>query len=71
MWQSAVLILMGMGVLALIGWSVHAFFMDSEISLLTKIAVGATGVSILILIGAAIKDRRAKARTEDFNEAER
>ena len=71
MWQNAALILMGMGVLALIGWSVQAFFMDSEIPLLVKIAVGAIGVSILILIGVAIKDRRAKAKTEDFEEVER
>ena len=71
MWQNAALILMGIGVLALIGWSVQAFFMSSEIPLLVRIAVGAIGVSILILIGVAIKDRRAKAKTEDFEEVER
>ncbi len=71
MWQNTALILMGLGVLALIGWSVQAFFMDSEIPLLVRVAVGAIGVSILILIGVAIKDRRAKAKTEDFEEVER
>ena len=71
MWQNVALILMGIGVLALTGWSVQAFFMSSEIPLLVRIAVGAIGVSILILIGVAIKDRRAKAKTEDFEEVER
>ena len=71
MWQNLALILMGVGVLALIGWSVQAFFMSSEIPLLVRIAVGAIGVSILMLIGVAIKDRRAKAKTEDFEEVER
>ncbi len=71
MWQNAALILMGVGVLALIGWSVQVFFMSDEIPLLVRIAVGAIGVSILILIGVAIKDRRAKAKTEDFEEVER
>ncbi|MFC1955767.1 hypothetical protein ACFLWZ_04470 [Chloroflexota bacterium] len=71
MWQNLALILMGVGVLALIGWSVQAFFMDGEIPLLVRIAVGAIGVSILMLIGVAIKDRRAKAKTEDFEEVER
>ena len=71
MWQNVALILMGIGMLALIGWSVQAFFMSSEIPLLVRVAVGAIGVSILMLIGVAIKDRRAKAKTEDFEEVER
>ncbi len=71
MWQNLAFILIGMGVLALIGWSVQGFFMDSEIPLLIKIAAGAIGVGILVLIGVAIKDRLAKAKTEDFREVEK
>ena len=71
MWQNVALILMGIGMLALIGWSVQAFFMSDEIPLLVKIAVGAAGAGVLILIGIAIKDRRAKAKTENFKEVER
>ena len=71
MWQNVALILMGLGVLALIGWSVEAFFMSSEIPLLVRIAVGAVGVGLLILIGVAIKDRVAKAKTDDFKGVER
>ena len=69
--QNAAFILIGLGILVLIGWSVKGFFMASEISLLIKIAVGAVGVGVLILIGVAIKDRLAKAKTEKFKEVEK
>jgi hypothetical protein len=71
MWQNVAFILMGIGVLALIGWGVQGFFMADDIPLLIKIAAGAIGVGILILIGVAIKDRLAKARDEDFKGVER
>jgi len=71
MWQNVAYILMGLGVLALIGWGVQGFFMSSEVPLLVRIAAGAIGVGILILIGVAIKDRIAKAKTEDFKGVEK
>jgi uncharacterized integral membrane protein len=71
MWQKVALILMALGMLALIGWSANAFFAESEIPLIVRIAVGAIGVGILILLGMAIKDRIKKAKTEDFKEVER
>ncbi len=71
MWQSIALILVGLGVLALIGWAAQAFFLESEIPLLVRIAVGAIGVGILILIGVAIKDRITRAKDEDFKGVER
>ena len=69
--QNLAFILIGLGILVLIGWSVQVFFMDSEIPLLIRIAVGAISVGILVLIGVAIKDRLAKAKTEDFKEVEK
>jgi len=71
MWQNVAFILIGLGILALIGWSVKVFFMDSDIPLLIRIAVGAIGAGVLVLIGIAIKDRLKKAKTEDFKEVER
>ena len=71
MWQNVALVLMGLGMLALIGWGATAFFSSSEIPLVVRIAVGAIGVGILIIIGVAIKDRMKKAKTEDFKEVER
>jgi len=66
--QKIAFILIGLGILVLIGWSVKGFFMASEISLLIKIAVGAVSVGVLILIGVAIRDRLKKAKTEKFKE---
>ena len=71
MWQNIAFILMGLGVLALIGWGVQGFFLADDIPLLIKIAAGAIGVGVLILIGVAIKDRLTKAKTEDFKGVER
>ncbi len=71
MWQNIAFILIGLGILVLIGWGVQGFFMDSEIHILLRIAVGAIVVGVLVLIGVAIKDRLAKAKTERFEEAEK
>ena len=71
MWQNVAFILMGIGILALIGWAVQGFFMAGDIPLLIRIAVGVVGVGVLILIGVASKDRLRKAKTEKFKEVER
>ena len=68
--QNAAFILIGLGILALIGWSVQGFFMASDIPLLIKIAVGAITVGVLVLIGVATKDRLTKAKTDKFKEVE-
>ncbi|MBA7687923.1 hypothetical protein ES703_96397 [subsurface metagenome] len=71
MWQNVAFILIGIGILILIGWSVEVFFMASEIPLLIRIATGVIGMGVLVLIGIAIKDRLKKAKTEDFKEVEK
>ena len=71
MWQNIAFIFIGIGILALIGWSVQSFFTASDIPLLIKVAAGAIGVGVLVLIGIAIKDRRAKAKTDNFKEVEK
>jgi len=71
MWQNVAFILIGLGILALIGWGVKGFFLAADIPLLIRIAVGAIGAGVLVLIGVAIKDRLKKAKTEDFKEVER
>ena len=71
MWQNTAFILIGLGILALIGWAVESFFTASEIPLLLRIAVGVIGTGVLILIGIAIKDRLKKAQKEDFKEVEK
>jgi len=66
--QNAAFILIGIGILTLIGWGVQDFFMASNVPLLAKIAVGAVGAGVLILIGVAIKGRLKKAKTDEFKE---
>ena len=69
--QNVAFILIGIGILALIGWGVKGFFMAADIPIFIRIAVGAIGAGILVLIGVAIKDRLAKAKKEDFKEIEK
>lgn len=69
--QNIAFILIGLGILALIGWSVQGFFTASEIPALIRIAVGVVGVGVLILVGVVIRDRVKKAKTDDFKEVER
>ena len=66
MWQNIALILIGLGALVLIGWGARDFFTASDIPIIIRIAVGAIGAGVLIFLGIAIKDRLAKAKTEDF-----
>ncbi|MBA7644079.1 hypothetical protein ES703_51816 [subsurface metagenome] len=69
--QKVAFILIGIGILVLIGWSVKGFFMAACIPLLVRIATGAAGVGVLILVGIVIKDRLAKAKTDKFKGVER
>ena len=62
MWQNIAFVLIGIGVLVLIGWAVKGFFLDGNIHLLIRIAVGMMGAGVLILIGIAIKDRISKTK---------
>ena len=71
MWQNVAFILIGLGILVLIGWGVKGFFMEADIPLLIRIAVGAIGIGTLILIGVAIKDRLAKGKKDEFKEVEK
>jgi len=71
MWQNAAFILIGLGILALIGWGVKGFFLATDIPLLVRIAVGAIGAGVLVLLGIVIKDRLSKAKTDKFKEVER
>ncbi len=71
MWQKTAYIFIGVSILVLIGWWSRLFFLASDIPLIVRIAVGVLGVGSMILLGVAIKDRRAKAKTENFKEVEK
>ncbi len=69
--QNVAFILIGIGVLALVGWALQSFFTSSEIPILIRIAVGAVGGGVLILIGIAVKDRLTRRKKDDFKEVEK
>ncbi|MFC2068108.1 hypothetical protein ACFLTP_03755 [Chloroflexota bacterium] len=69
--QSIAFILIGIGILVMIGWSVAAFFMAADIPVWIRIAIGAIGVGVLVLIVIVIKDRFTKAKKEDFKDVEK
>jgi len=71
MGQKIAFILIGIGIVALIGWGAESFFMASDIPLLAKIAAGAIGVGVVVLIVIALKDRLTKAKTDKFKEVEK
>jgi len=71
MWQNVAFILIGIGILALIGWGVKGFFTAADIPLLIRIATGAISVGILVLLGVAIRDRITKAKKENFKGVEK
>ena len=71
MWQNIAFILIGIGVLVLIGWGVKGFFLDGNIPVLIRTAVGLMGAGVVLLLGIAIRDRILKAREEDFKEVDK
>ena len=71
MWQKVAFTLIGIGVLVIIYYGVKGFFLSADVPLAVRIAIGIIGFGILVLLGIAIKDRRKKAKTEDFKEIEK
>ena len=69
--QNIAFILIGIGVLALAGWGLQAFFTSDEVHILVKIAVGAISLGALILVLIAIKDRLTKGRKDEFKEVDK
>lgn len=69
--QNIAFILIGIGILVLIGWWFREFFMAADIPVWIRIAVGAIGAGLLILIVIVIKDRLTKAKKENFREVEK
>lgn len=69
--QNLAFILIGIGVLALVGWALQAFFTDSGIPLLIRIAVGAIGAGVIVLVGIVLKDRLTRSGKDDFKEVDK
>ena len=70
MWQNIAYLLIGASVLSVTGWAAWYFFTAADIPLLIRIAAGAIGTGVVILTGAAIKDRIITAREENYEGVE-
>jgi hypothetical protein len=63
---NAIFIVIGLAILALIGWIAQGFFFTDEIPLIFRILIGIVaigGVSLLLIV---IRDRIKQAKNEDF-----
>ena len=69
--QKTGLILVSVGVLVLAGYGSRGFFLNADVPLAIRIAVGVIGVGVTVLIIKVIRDRLAKRKTEKFKEVER
>ncbi len=63
--------LIGTGAVVLVVWAVKEFFTDPEVDLLIRIAVGAVGLGLLVLLGVVLRDRRRSSKDDRFKEVER
>ncbi|MFC2034620.1 hypothetical protein ACFLUJ_00640 [Chloroflexota bacterium] len=69
--QNTAFIVIGLGILALIGWAARGFFTSVEILLFIRIVVGVIAVAVVVLLGIVIKDRVAQIKKDDFRGIER
>ncbi len=64
--QNALFIIIGLGVLAVIGWLARGFFTSELIALWIRVVVGVVAVAGVGLLGMVIRDRMRQAKSEDF-----
>ena len=64
--QNLLFLVIGLGVLALIGWLAKGFFTSEEISLWIRVVVGVVTVAGVGLLAMVIRDRIRQSRKEDF-----
>jgi hypothetical protein len=68
---NAIFIVIGLAILALIGWLAKGFFTSGEIPVIFRILVGIVAVGVVALLGIVIRDRIVQAKKEDFKEVEK
>jgi hypothetical protein len=69
--QKLAFFLIAAGIRVLIGWGVKGFFLATDIPIWIRIAIGAIGAGVLILVGIVVKDRLSKQGKEDFKEVDK
>ena len=68
---NAIFVIIGLAILALIGWAAKDFFLATEISIFIRVMVCIVAVGGVALFGIAIRDRMKQAKKEDFKEVEK
>ena len=68
---NTIFIVIGLAILALIGWLAQGFFVSDEIPLIFRILIGIVAVGGITLLGIVIRDRIMQAKKEDFKEVEK
>ena len=69
--QRIAFVLMGVGVMIIIGYFVRGFFLSSSLPLALRVAVGAIGGGIIIVLISVIRERYKAAKEEDFKEVDK
>ncbi|TET16766.1 MAG: hypothetical protein E3J75_04290 [Dehalococcoidia bacterium] len=65
------IILIGTIILVLLGYGCRSFFINSDVHLAIRIAVGVIGAGVLILVIKVIRDRVARSKTRKPREVEK
>jgi len=65
------IILIGTTILVLLGYGCRSFFINSDVHLAIRIAVGVIGAGVLILVIKVIRDRVARSKTRKPREVEK
>ena len=68
---NAILIIIGLAILALIGWLARGFFTAPQIPMFVRVIVGIVAVGGVSLLGIVIRDRIREAKKEDFKEVDK
>ena len=68
---NAIFIIVGLAILALIGWMAKGFFTAAEIPIAFRILVGIISVGGVTLLGIVIRDRIIQSKKEDFKEVDK
>lgn len=68
---NAIFIIIGLAVLAFIGWAARGFFAATDVSLFVRIIIGVVAVGGVTLLGVVIRDRIVQAKKEDLKGVER
>ena len=65
------IIIIGIVILALLGYLSGGFFQNADVHLALRIVVGAIGVGVLVLVVRTIRARLTKIKTEQPKEVEK